>query len=754
LSVKYKIFLIFLLIISAVFNTALYAAAQNTIFFNGSNITEDISTAEIEGELLIKATDLAELLDADLSWQPSLKLLQMKSDDVRIKLMANNPYIQISNKAIRTKGGLQLIDNQAYLPLAKAIEAFGYLLEYQKNSEELYIFQPQTTISDVSWQESGNQLKIKMDKITPYRILHSDDGKQIIVEIDKAEIDNEFSDNISNNNFYLKVENSPDRALLRLIIKSKNSIPFQIDGGVYEQQDALILSFLPQLKRIFLSESGRLDIEATGEIPKSDVNYLPNSNKMIIDIPSVVIGDYGLDLKDKEIIEDLKVSQFSLDPVILRVEVTLKGSQLLQPLNNYADRTSSRLSFEKGDKTIIRDLAYKAGSISFSSTEHIEPEMFVLSDPPRLVIDFFNAQRGNNIIDKLEADDGLLKSIRTARFNEDTVRFVADMQELTGYSISEQKNGDLYSYQINFKNKFSEVGSRDTKDYQYLDIALSGNSDYEIKKFTHPHRIVIDVKNAFNNLDQLQLPQNSEMIKEVRSSNYVLEGEEVTRLVFELNKYFNHSVEKSEKGRLIEIALAKEESLVNQEENIISDRSLIVIDAGHGGFDPGAVGYSGFEEKEANLKITKKLALILKNRGHKVLLTRNSDRFLSLQQRVQIANNSNASLFISIHANSINNSSIGGVETYYNGNSNQNSRLLAEKVHDKIGRNLGVADRGIKENRFYVIKYTEMPSILVETAFLSHPREEKMLKSSSFQSKAAELIADGITDYLKENGGR
>lgn len=755
MSLKYKSIVIFFLLIYALLFGANSLHAQNTIYFNGEDITDDISTVDRKGELLIKATDLAKILDAELKWQPSLKLLEMKADDVRIKLMANSSYIQIKNDAIRTKAGLQLIDNQAYLPLAKAIEAFGYLLEFQRDNEELYIFQPETTISDVGWQEDGNQLQIKMDEITPYRILHSDDGKELTVEIDKAEIDEEFSDNISNNNYYLKVENVPDKALLRLVIRSRNSIPFKIDGGVYEKEDALILSFLPQLKKIHIDENNNFAVEATGEIPEADIEYLSDSRKMIIDIPSVVIGEHELDIKENSFVEDVKVTQHDLDPVILRIEVKTSGDKPLQPIIDPKQKKDNILSFKEGEKTIIRDLAYDSGQLSFKSTAHIDPEAFLLSQPPRLVVNLFNAQRGSGISDEINVDDSQIEGIRTARFDENTVRLVADLKELTGYEISENQQEGYYNYTINFQNKFSKISTDDTADFQNLDIALTGNTDYEVKKFTHPHRIVIDVKNAYNNLDQLDMPENGGLIEEIRSSNYEIEGEKVTRLVFELNEYFSHTINKSDEGRLINIALAKNADAEPDKPMLVAapKNNLIIIDAGHGGFDPGAIGHSGLQEKEANLAIAKELAEILENKGQKTLLTRNSDKFISLQKRVSIANEAGAELFVSIHANSINNKTAGGVETYYNG-SNNNSRLFAEKIHDKLYRSLGIFDRGIKKDNFYVIKYTKMPSVLIETAFLSNPEEEKLLKSSEFRSKAAALIADGIIDYLRENGGR
>ena len=745
---KYGLIILITLIFSFIFlNTA---AAQNTIYFNGKDISSEIKTVNREGELLIRARDLAELLNADLTWRAALKSLEMKSQGVTIKIMANSRYIQIGKDALRTKAGLQLVDNQAYIPLAKSIEAFGYLLEYQRDNEELYIFQPETTINNVSWQEDGNQLQIKMDEITPYRILHSEDGSEITIEIDKAEIDQEFSDNISNNNYYLKVINVPDRALLRLVIKSRTPIPFQIDGGVYEHEDSLVLSFLPQLKDIRINEDNLLSIEATGEIPDAKTKYLSDSKKMIIDIPSVVIGNYDLDIEDHPLIKDIKVTQHDLDPVILRIEATMTNGDIFKPLQR---EKNNLLTFKPGQRSEITDLEYAAGSFSFTSSSALNPELFLLESPPRLVMNLYHVNRGSGIRDKIEINNSLLKNLRTARFDEQTVRIVADLEELTGYDwIEEQKNG-RYHYTVNLKNKFAEIKTEDNDDYQYLDILMDSRADYEVKKFNYPHRIVVDFKNTLNNLDKLDSIEKSSLIKNIRSSNYQLEGEEVTRLVFELNDYYSHQVEAYQDQHGIKIALAKDYLSQDMEEKKEVGSYLIVVDAGHGGFDPGAVGVSGLEEKVPNLAIAKEIAALLTDKNQKVLLTRESDEFHSLQKRVKFANSHQADLFVSIHANSFNNPLTGGVETYYNQSDNNQNRFLAEKIHDKLGRSLKINDRGIKESNFYVIKYTKMPSALVEVAFLSNNQEEKMLKRKDFQKRAASLITDGILDYLEENGG-
>lgn len=751
MSFSNKVIIIILITISISFLFINNAAAQNTIFFNGKNITNSIETVNIKGELLIKARDLAEILDADLTWRPALKSLEMESEDVTIKIMANNPYIQIENSAIRTRAGLQLVDNQAYIPLAKSIEAFGYLLEYQRDNEELYIYQPETTINGVSWQENGNQLRINMDEITPYRILHSEDGKEITIEIDKAEIDQEFSDNISNNNYYLRVVNVPDRALLRLIIKSKTPIPFQIDGGIYEHEDSLVLSFLPQLKNVSINEDNILNIEATGEIPDFKTEYLSESKKMIIDISSIVIGNFNLDFEDNPLIKDIKVTQHDLDPVVLRIEATMENGEVFKPIKREKENL---LAFKPGQRSEVSNLEYSAGSFTFTSTSALNPELFLLEEPPRLVMNLFHVNRGSGIADKLEVNDSLLKSLRTARFDQQTVRIVADLEELTGYDWVEKQKDGLYYYTVNLKNKFSEINIKDTQDYQYLNILMNTAANYEVKKFNYPHRLVIDFKNTLDNFDDLKSIAKASLVDSVRSSNYKLEDEEVTRLVFELNDYYSHRVESYAEGKGIKIALAKEFLNQQMKEERQIESHLIVVDAGHGGFDPGAIGKNGLEEKVSNLAIAKEIARLLEEKDHDVLLTRNRDKFLSLQQRVDFANRMQAELFISIHANSFNNPESNGVETYYNEGQDNQNRILAEKIQDKLGRRLGLTDRNIKDSNFYVIKYTKMPSALVEVAFLSNEYEEKLLRSREFQHKAAALIVDGILDYLEENGGR
>ena len=224
----------------------------------------------------------------------------------------------------------------------------------------------------------------------------------------------------------------------------------------------------------------------------------------------------------------------------------------------------------------------------------------------------------------------------------------------------------------------------------------------------------------------------------------------------------------------------------------------VVVDAGHGGKDPGAIGPSGLKEKDITLAMAKLLKVELERElGCQVILTRDRDVYLPLEERTAIANKVGADLFISIQANASHNKSAYGVETYYlnfskndkaaavaareNGTSlkqvgdlelilfdlmanakiNESSRLAAE-IQNSLVRDLkrqypDVRDLGVKQGPFYVLVGATMPSVLVEAAFISHQREETRLASREFQQQTSAAIVKGVLNYasaLKQVAGK
>lgn len=178
-------------------------------------------------------------------------------------------------------------------------------------------------------------------------------------------------------------------------------------------------------------------------------------------------------------------------------------------------------------------------------------------------------------------------------------------------------------------------------------------------------------------------------------------------------------------------------------------KTLVVIDPGHGGKDVGAVGVSSLQEKQIVLSISQQVARILEQQGIQVQMTRDNDYFVSLPERTAMANRINADVFVSIHANSAGTGKpeVSGYETYYF----QNGRALADIIHRNVIRRVDVRDRKIKQARFYVLRTSNMPSVLLETGFVTGTEDAAKLSNPNFQRQMSEAIAAGIIEYVRTN---
>lgn len=182
----------------------------------------------------------------------------------------------------------------------------------------------------------------------------------------------------------------------------------------------------------------------------------------------------------------------------------------------------------------------------------------------------------------------------------------------------------------------------------------------------------------------------------------------------------------------------------------------IVIDPGHGGSDPGAIGPSQLREKQVTLAVSLKVRDLLLTKGANVKMTRITDTDVhstgatdaqELQARVDLGIKNSADIFVSIHSNASVNRSVGGISTYYTSKTKLDT-ILAQSIQDELMKNVSLTDLGIRQAGFYVTKRNPIPAILIELAFLSNPTEEKLLASPWFQDKAAVAIVAGIEKYF------
>jgi len=389
-------------------------------------------------------------------------------------------------------------------------------------------------------------------------------------------------------------------------------------------------------------------------------------------------------------------------------------SEIIRSASKTKSRDSGQNDLVSGKKATVTGIRYWSNPSytrvvidaddASEYTHHLLKKDPSINKPPRLYVDVTRSRLGGDIKKAIPIDDNLLSAVRAGQYTKDKVRVVIDIKSFKSYKI----------------------------------FPLRG-----------PFRIVIDV-------------WGDDPDEEKRASA----------------KPISDASKKIPQG-----ALAKQLAL---------GVSRVVIDPGHGGKDPGAPGYlKNVYEKNVTLGIARQLAeKIRKELKCEVVLTRTTDRYLTLEERTAFANTKNADLFISVHANAHRNRNAYGIETFYlnlatddeairvaaranatstknisdlqsilsdlmqNAKINESSRLAAY-VQDAMQRNMKkqysyIKDNGVKQAPFYVLLGAQMPSILIETSFISNPRECKRLVNSTYQSRLCDAIVKGIKDYINE----
>ena len=182
------------------------------------------------------------------------------------------------------------------------------------------------------------------------------------------------------------------------------------------------------------------------------------------------------------------------------------------------------------------------------------------------------------------------------------------------------------------------------------------------------------------------------------------------------------------------------------------EKYTVVLDAGHGGEDGGTVEQTA-TEKEINLAVVLKMRELLENQGIRVVLTREKDIFMKLEERVRVANGEKADLFVSIHCNYYEkDSSIYGLECYYCKGAEE-GKYYAERILETIEKSGEIVSRNVKPSGYYILKNTTVPAVLVETGYLSNYNERNQLISGEYQGKLSQELVEGIVEGLEGKAG-
>jgi N-acetylmuramoyl-L-alanine amidase len=338
-----------------------------------------------------------------------------------------------------------------------------------------------------------------------------------------------------------------------------------------------------------------------------------------------------------------------------------------------------------------------------------------------------------------------------------------------------------------------------------------GLEDVRVRSYPSFTRIVVETSSAISHRIESSGPKEARvrlvglgsgahnqeigdgLIAEVRLDRAGADG--VLRVVYEGTAGTLRALTLSDPPRIVlDIARPVDPGSRESREQL-TPLKTIVLDAGHGGHDSGATGPTGLMEKDLVLDVTRRVAKLVEARlGLKVLLTRDSDNFVTLRDRTSYANRQHADLFVSIHANAHREAAADGVETYFLSSEAtdsaarqvaalENSAIqleqpagrgsgqvdivkailwdlaqsefqvessrLAEVVHDSMTQTLRISNRGVKQAGFYVLGGAAMPAILLEIGFVTNPKEERKLKDTKYRDEIARAILAGLAEYKR-----
>jgi N-acetylmuramoyl-L-alanine amidase len=343
--------------------------------------------------------------------------------------------------------------------------------------------------------------------------------------------------------------------------------------------------------------------------------------------------------------------------------------------------------------------------------------------------------------------------------------------------------------------------SQSADDHTRVVFDLTGEFEHNLFTLADPYRVVIDLKDTRKSEAVAISRRTTNLMNGLRSAS---KGSGRLRVVLDLEgkvrpRSFALKPDGKSGHRLVVDLHATDLSPTpiktnQQQRNKRKDHFVIAIDPGHGGRDPGAIGKRGTREKDIALAVGKKMkALVNRKPGYKAILTRDADRFVPLRNRVKKAREAQADIFVSLHADAFHKSHVKGASVYalsLRGASSEHARLAAKKenasdliggislddkddmirsvlldlsqtatiqdslelgsdVLSQISKVSKLNNKKVQQAGFAVLKAPDMPSILIETAFLSNPSEEQKLRNPKHQHKLAQAVFSGVQSHLK-----
>ncbi|MCK8827648.1 N-acetylmuramoyl-L-alanine amidase family protein [Natroniella acetigena] len=729
-----KLSIVVLLILISLISLQVNATEEISLEVNGDIVTDDLDYKLLDEDILIPLHNLTDNLPINVRWFSAIETLQLETEDRIVKLRIGDPNLQVSQQMLQIPVAAKLIDDQPMVPLNALGDILGLVIDVEPNNRIVKISETRAELEAIDYIKTDDYEGVRITTSEPinYQLDLVREPYRIALDLERTALNRDLDKlDLESSQLVKDVRTSQfDARTTRVVLDLFANVDYQLKELGSDDKYNYLLQVSSIIKDISHSERG-LKIDATRPLGVSSVSYLSNPQRAVIDIKNAALAKSQTLEVDDPLIEKVRMSQYQTEPHnVVRVVLDLKDNTKV----NLAHQDESLLV--KSIKSELEEIDYDDAQgqlLSFELTERVEPEVMALAEGNRLVFDFPDTSK-KVIEEQIDIDSELVKGVRTSQFSDDITRIVVDLKELVPHELDWEGN----TLQVRLMNRLLGVGTGSEGLKTELGLSLLTSTEYEVYKLYDPYRLVVDLENTVVDKEQLTISEKLGLVKDVRVSQFSTDPKRV-RVVFDLDSDVVFELESDEITKDIDIKLNRFN---------LKDR-IIVVDAGHGGYDPGAISPSGLREKDVALDISLTLEELLKNAGAKVIMTRRDDYFVDLTERSEIANSLDADLLISVHANSHTDQRQLGTETYIARDADEQEFLLAEYIQQNKIERLDTRDRGVKKNNLYVLRNTEIPAVLSEVAFLSNPEEEKLLKKSSFKQKAAIALYKGISQYFE-----